>query len=104
MNVRIAQAWNSLQFPSQNSLRNIFKPTKTKVFKACVESVLLYGSESWTLNISQKKRLDGTYTRLLRSAFDISLRNHPTIAEIYSKLPRNAVLSFQIMMNLLENS
>ena len=34
------------------------------------------------------KRLDGTYTRLLRSAFDISLRNHPTIAEIYGKLPR----------------
>ena len=87
MNVRIAQAWNALHSLRKVWKSNISKSTKTKVFKACVESILLYGSESWTLNISRTKRLDGTYTRMLRSAFDISWKNHPTIPEIYGKLP-----------------
>ena len=86
MNVRIAQAWNALHSLRKIWKSNISKPTKTKVFKACVESILLYGSESWTLNIARTKRLDGTYTRMLRSAFDISWKNHPTIPEIYDKL------------------
>ena len=88
MNVRIAQAWNALHSLRKIWKSNISKHTKTKVFKACVESILLYGSESWTLNIARTKRLDGTYTRMLRSAFDISWKNHPTISEIYGKLPR----------------
>jgi hypothetical protein len=31
-----------------------------------VESVLLYGSEAWTLTKSIKKSINGTYTRMLR--------------------------------------
>ena len=88
MDVRIAQSWNAF-----HSLRKIWKSkikraTKTKVFKACVESILLYGSESWTLNVTRTKRLDGTYTKILRSAYDLSWKDHPTIATIYGRLPR----------------
>ena len=75
------------------SLRKIWKSkikraTKTKVFKACVESILLYGSESWTLNVTRTKRLDGTYTKTFRSAYDLSWKDHPTIATIYGRLSR----------------
>ena len=46
MNIRIAQAWSSI-----HSLQKVWKSpvrreTKTKVFKASVESILLYGSEA----------------------------------------------------------
>ena len=41
---------------------------KFRVFRACVESVLLYGSEAWTLTESLEKRINGCYTRLLRKA------------------------------------
>ena len=55
---------------------------------ACIELILLYGSESWTLNVSIRKRLDGTYTRMLRLAYNISWKNHPTKKSLYGSLPR----------------
>ena len=33
---------------------------------AACESVLLYGSVTWTLTNALEKRLDGTYTKMLR--------------------------------------
>ena len=52
MNTRIGQAWSAL-----NSLDKVWKAavkdeTKLKVFKASVETILLYSSESWTLNVA----------------------------------------------------
>ena len=38
---------------------------KTKIFKTCVEPILLYGSETWSLTKKLEDQLDGTYTRLL---------------------------------------
>jgi len=37
-----------------------------------IESILLYGSESWTLTKSLSKKLDGSYTRLLRKVQNVS--------------------------------
>ena len=53
-----------------------------------MESVLLYGSESWTLTKSLEKRLDGCYTRMLRAALNISWRAHTTNEELYGDLPK----------------
>ena len=50
--------------------------------------MLLYGSESWTLTSKQQRRLDGTYTNLLRRVKNISWRDHATLNRIYGKLPR----------------
>ena len=36
------------------------------------QSVLIYGSETWTLTKSLEKIIDGTYTRLLRTVFNLS--------------------------------
>ena len=49
-------------------------PSKTKVgvLTAAVESVLMYGSEYWSLTKALTNRLDGLYTCLLRFALDIS--------------------------------
>ena len=88
MDVRIAQSWSAL-----NSLQKVWKApiqrdTKTKVFQACIETILLYGSDSWTLNAVRRKRLNGTYTRMLRAAYNISWRRHPTNRFLYGSLPR----------------
>ena len=42
------------------------RQSKLRVFKTTVESILLYGCESWTLTKTLEKPLDGTYTWLLR--------------------------------------
>jgi hypothetical protein len=88
MNNRIALAWSSI-----HSLQKVWKApvrreTKTKVFKASVESILLYGSEAWTLNAARSKKLDGSYTRMLRAVYDISWRDHVTNKVLYGTLPR----------------
>ena len=45
---------------------------KEELFRALVESVLLYGSEAWTLTKKHEKKLNGTYTRMLRAILNIS--------------------------------
>ena len=62
---RKALAWKAC-----NKMSSIWKTTLPRTFKvrllsATVESVLLYGCESWTLTQKLEKMLDGCYTRLL---------------------------------------
>ena len=59
---RKGQAWSAC-----NKLHNIWqssiaKSTKLAFFRACVESILLYGAETWTMKKELQDRLDGTYT------------------------------------------
>ena len=85
--VRKVLAWNAL-----HSMLTLWKsktnlPLKRRLFVATVESELLYGSESWTLNVKQHNSLDGTYTRMLRKALNTKWQEHVTNKEVYGKLP-----------------
>jgi len=53
-----------------------------------VEAVLLYGCETWSLSKKQEQELDGCYTRMLRKALNISLREHVTNELLYGDLPK----------------
>ena len=88
IDVRITKAWTAL-----TKMDTIWKSKMDKVlniqfFRATVETVLLYGSSSWTLTKSLSKKLDGTYTRLLRAALNVSWRQHMTNQELYGKVPK----------------
>ena len=48
------------------------------LFKATVESILLYGSDSRSLTKSLEKKLDGTYTRMLRKEQNIPWKDNVT--------------------------
>ena len=79
MNVRIALTWSAL-----HSLEKVWKyPIKKQT-----KTTLLYGSESWTLNVARLKRLDCTYTRMLRLAYNISWNSQPTNKVLYGSVPR----------------
>jgi len=56
---------------------------KLDFFRACIESILLHGSETCTMKKDLQDHLDGTYTRLLMRAENISWREHKTKAKIY---------------------
>ena len=58
-----------------------------RIFLAIVESVLLFGSETWTFTKSMEKQLNGVYTRLLRMALGVTWRQHLTNEEVYQDLP-----------------
>ena len=55
------------------------------------ESVLLYGSETWTLTKAQEKGLDGTYTKMLRMVLDVSWKDKVSNAVLYGKLAKLSV-------------
>ena len=53
-----------------------------------VESVLLYGAETWTLTAQQEKALDGVYTRMLRIALNVSWNDYVRNVNLYGGLTR----------------
>ena len=61
---------------------------KRRLFVATVESVLLYGAETWTLTAQQEKALDGIYTRMLRIALNVSWNDYVRNVNLYGGLPR----------------
>ena len=85
---RKGQAWKAC-----NKLTKIWKSSlsrafKIRLFQAVVESVLMYGSETWTPTRALEIQLDGCYTRLLRSALNVDWRDHVTNEDLYGNLPR----------------
>ena len=57
------------------------------MFIAACESVLLYGSETWTLTKAQEKSLDGTYTKMLSMVLGISWKDKVSNINLYGSLP-----------------
>ena len=87
VNNRLGKAWTAL-----NGMNNIWKSNlpdhlKRNFFRATVESVLVYGSVSWTLTSTLEKRIDGAFTRMLRTALNKSWTDHLTNAELYGCIP-----------------
>ena len=52
--------------------------TKVNVYKACVISTLLYGSESWTMHAHQEKWLNVFHMRCLRHILGITWQDKVT--------------------------
>ena len=85
---RRARAWDIAHKLKPLWTSKMPRATKVGVLTAAVESVLLYGSESWTLTAALTKRLDGLYTRLLRFALNITWRDKWTNVKLYQGLPK----------------
>ena len=83
-----ALAWQSL-----HKMRNIWKNNwanrlKLHLFRATVETILLYGSTSWSLTKREEQQLDGTYTRMLRMVYNINWSEKITNRELYGELEK----------------
>jgi hypothetical protein len=88
ISVRKALAWKALNGMSKIWTSNMNTGLKKRFFLATVESILLYGCESWSLTEKIEKQLDGCYTRMLRKALNVHWSAHMTNAELYGKLPK----------------
>ena len=69
---------------------NIWNSKLSRKFKmiATVESVMVYGCETWTLTNSLIKKLDGTYTTILRMDLNIHWTNIIKNEILYGTLER----------------
>ena len=84
---RKGMAWTACNALHKIWTSNLSRDFKLKIFKAAIEPILLYGSETWTLSKRLEKRLDGTYTRLLMRVQHLSWKSHPTKQMIYRNIP-----------------
>ena len=86
--IRKAQAWRTC-----HQMRNIWNSKLSRKFKirlmiSTVESVLLYGCETCTITNSLLKKLDGTYTHILRMVLNIHWTNKIKNEILYGALER----------------
>jgi len=59
--------------------RQLCVDTKVHVYRSLVQSVLLYGSETWTLLASDIKKLEAFHLRCQRQLLCVSWRDHITL-------------------------
>ena len=85
--IRKAMAWDACNKLGCICKSDLDRDLKIRFFRACIESVQLYGSETWTITAKMKQRIDGCYTRLLRRALNISWRSHTTNKDLYCNIP-----------------
>jgi len=75
--VRRGLAWDAAKkmtrvWKSQYSSSNF----KYRLFRATIESILLYGSEAWIMSPTFLKKFEGSYSALLRFALDVKWETH----------------------------
>ena len=87
MSSRIGKAWIAVTKLSIICKSTVNVWLNRNFFRATVETVLLYGSVTWILTKKLENKLDGTYTRMLRSILNKCWQDHPTNAELYGNIP-----------------
>ena len=58
--------------------RGVSLKLKGKVYATCVRSTMIYGSETWVLNMEQQQRLERVEMRMVRWMCGVSLRERKT--------------------------
>ena len=86
-NSRKALAWSAMNKLDCIWKSNLNKSLKLRFFRACIESILIYNSETWTLTRAMIIKIDGLYTKLLRRVHNYSWRDHVSNVELYGDLP-----------------
>ena len=87
INTRIGKAATNLSRLTKKVWENnqLTSTTKIAVYKACVLSTLLYGSEAWTTYSSQERKLQVFHLRCLRRILGLSWKDKTTNNEVLSK-------------------
>ena len=79
-------------------LSNKDMATKLRVFQSAVESILLYGCESWVMKKTVEKKVNGMYTRMLRVVKNVSWKAHMTNRQLYGRIPKLSVIIRRIRL------
>ena len=86
MVTRKALSWKALNKMDKIWKSELLDALKLRFFRATVETIILYGSATWSLTKSEEKRLDGCYTRLLKEVYNIKGLTKITNKQLYNSL------------------
>ncbi len=86
--IRKAIAWSACHKLKTIWSSQLSRNLKVRLFRATVESVLTYNAETWTVNKSLEKRINGCYTRMLRMVNNVTWKQKLTNHVLYQGLPQ----------------
>ena len=87
IDMRLTKEWTAIDKLSIICKSDLTDKKARSFFQAAVVSILLFGCTNWKLTQRLEKKLDGTYTRMLRAILNKSWRQHPTRQQLYGHLP-----------------
>jgi len=64
---------------------------KEKIYKACVQSVMVYGSETWPMRVEDQQRLERAERMMIRLMCGVSMRDRISSDELRCRLGFEAV-------------
>jgi hypothetical protein len=80
---RIKLAWvEARRLPRIWVSGEVTSAIKHRLLSSCILSIMLYGSEAWTLTTPRAARLNGAHTKLLRYCLNKPFTEHPTLEEL----------------------
>ena len=68
------------------SARGASHRMKGKIFRACVQSVLTYGTETWVMKAENLQSLERAERMMVRRMCDVSLKDRKRSEDLYSLL------------------
>jgi hypothetical protein len=84
---RVRCAWGKFREPSPIlTLTKMSLRMKGKIYRACVQSVLVYGSETWALKVSDTQQLERTERMMVRWMCGVSLKDRKSSQELLDRL------------------
>src|SRR5207244_6869341 len=90
---RVRCAWSKFQELSNIlTTRDASLSIKGKVYKACLQSVLVYGSVTWATKDEDMKRLERTQNWMMRWMCGVQLKSRVKIEEMRRRLEVEGVL------------
>jgi hypothetical protein len=84
---RVRCAWGKFnQLKQLLALRGPSLKIKGKIYRACVQSVMIYGSETWPMKVDDSKRLERTERAMVRRMCGVRLSDRVKSEELYRRL------------------
>ncbi len=88
LRARKAEAWRACNKLTKIWKSDLTREIKISLFCSRVESVLPYGSGTWTLSEILTKQLDGCSTRMIQTVLNIHWNQFLTNEQLYGGLPK----------------
>jgi hypothetical protein len=80
---RVRSAWKKFrELGGMLTRKEMSLKLKGMVYATCVRSVMIYGSETWAMNVEQERRLERAEMRMVRWMCGVSLRERKTSDEL----------------------
>jgi hypothetical protein len=84
---RVKCAWGKFrELAPILTLRGMSLRMKGKIYRACVQSVMVYGSETWALKVTDTQQLERTERMMVRWMCGVSLKDRKSSQELLDRL------------------